>query len=816
MTRRVRPIVESALAVLVMACAAAGQQASEPYKEVLGYRFDQPRAALAAIEAEIRSAAPPRLRAIEARLLATLRSPAATRECKDWVCRQLRQAGSPESVDALAPLLADKQLATVARLALQSLPGPKVDAALRDALDGLQGDLKIGVILTIGARRDRQAVPLLLPLTGNAEVADAALHALGQIGSAEALRGLREAKVPKRSAAAALHALLLCAERVAAGGQAAEAAKVYGEVYATSQDRGLKAAALRGMVTTDQGGSVPLLLAALRGEDRSLRLAAARVACELGGKEALASILGDLASLPGEVQVSILGLIDDKSAKSALPAALPAMLAAAKSENPAVRVAALGALGRLGDASCARLLLGVSAADPGEAREAARRSLRLLRGNEVDELLIDVARRGEPAERREAIGALAARGTASAVPMLLETAADAASGASAESLGALAVLAEARHLPAMVKLLVDAGAENVRGDVERALIAGCQRIEDKEAAASAVIAALPGPSADVRCSLLRVLGRTPGTKSLAALRAAAGDAEPSVKDAAIRGLAEWPDPAAIDDLAAISRSAASQAHKVLALRGLVRLAAMPSDRPAAKTVGLLAEALALSGRSEEKKLVLAALADLNHPKALEVAGSCLADKDLEVEAATAVVKIARSVQKTDAEAAAAAVRRVLEVCKSPAARQVAEGATIVLGGMVNIAPQGTATSPDGLEKDGASGGDQAAIDGDPDTYWDEEDGKDLYRLVVTFKQPERIAALSITGYQHHGYAPKDFEVLCDGKVVKKIANAQYDNNLLVIRLDEVTVTTVELKITGCYGQSPGVRELGIYRPGPGK
>jgi HEAT repeat protein len=809
MIRHARVIVASAIAVLVMACSAAGQPASEPYKEVLGYRFDQPRAALAAIEAEIRSASPQQIRAIEARLLATLQSPAATRDCKDWVCRQLRQAGSAESVDALAPLLADKELATVARLALQSIPGPKVDAALRNALAGLEGDLKIGVILSIGARRDPQAVPLLLPLIGNPQLADAALHALGQIGSAEALRGLQGAKVPKRSAAAALHARLLCAERMAAEGQAAEAAKVYADVYGMAQDRSLKAAALRGMAIADKASAVPVLLTALRGQDRSLRLAAARVACELGGTEILGPILANLALLPGEVQVSILGLVDDKSA-------LPAVLKAAKSEDPAVRVAALGALGRLGDASCVTLLLGVSATDPGEAREAARRSLRLLRGNQVDELLVGAARRGEPGARREAIGALAARGAASAVPILLETAADAASGVSAEALVALAVLAEARHLPAMVKLLVEAKAEGVRGDVERALIAACQRIEDKEAAASAVIAALPGPSAGVRCSLVRVLARTPGAKSLSALRAAAGDAEPSVKDAAIRGLAEWPDPAAIDDLAAIARSAASQAHKVLALRGLVRLVALPSDRPAPESVKLLAEALALSGRAEEKKLVLAALAELNHPKALEVAVSCLADKELEVEAATAVVKIARSVQRTDAEAAAAAVRKVLEVCKSPAARQVAEGAMVVLGGMVNIAPQGIASSPDGLEKDGAAGGDQAAIDGDPATYWDEEDDQKLYRLVVTFKQPERIAALSIMGYEHHNYAPKDFEVLCDGNVVKRIVNAQYDNNLLVIRLEEMTVTTVELRITGYYGRSPAIRELGIYRPGRGK
>jgi hypothetical protein len=53
-------------------------------------------------------------------------------------------------------------------------------------------------------------------------------------------------------------------------------------------------------------------------------------------------------------------------------------------------------------------------------------------------------------------------------------------------------------------------------------------------------------------------------------------------------------------------------------------------------------------------------------------------------------------------------------------------------------------------------------------------------------------------------------------VVKKIENAQYDENFLVVSLDEVTAKEVELKITGYYGSSPAVRELGIYRPAPPK
>jgi hypothetical protein len=133
--------------------------------------------------------------------------------------------------------------------------------------------------------------------------------------------------------------------------------------------------------------------------------------------------------------------------------------------------------------------------------------------------------------------------------------------------------------------------------------------------------------------------------------------------------------------------------------------------------------------------------------------------------------------------------------------------------MINIAPRGKATSPDGIEKDGQAGGDQAAIDDDPATYWDEEDGKPLYRLVVTLEAPRKVQYVSILGWEHEQYAPKDFEILLDGVPVKKVEGARYDANFLVIPVGGVNCTTVELKITGYYGASPAIRELGIYRRG---
>jgi hypothetical protein len=194
----------------------------------------------------------------------------------------------------------------------------------------------------------------------------------------------------------------------------------------------------------------------------------------------------------------------------------------------------------------------------------------------------------------------------------------------------------------------------------------------------------------------------------------------------------------------------------------------------------------------------------------------LRDPDLEVEAAAAVVKIAGGVRRTDPKAADEAIGKILEVCTSPTARQVAESAQFVPANLLNIASRGVASSPDGWEKDGEASGDAAAIDGDPGTYWDEEDGKSLYRLKVDFDAPRKIVAISILGWAHHNYAPKDFELLLDGVSVKKVENAVYSENFLVIRLDGTNAKSVELAISGYYGNSPAIRELGIYRPAGGR
>jgi HEAT repeat protein/type 1 glutamine amidotransferase len=780
--------------------------AADPYAEIRTLSFGKSTEAVAAIQAEITAANPDQLRAIEKKLMAVLQAPEATPDAKSWVCRTLRLAGSEQCVPAVVPLLADARLGPDAQYALRSIPGAKVDEALRVALPGTSGVLKAGIIQTLGARGDRKAVGAIAPLAkdGDAQVAEAALYALGHIGGPEALKALENLKPAPALERYREHAILVCAESLLSGAKGKDAAQAGVELYRTSKSPLTKAAALRLVVSAEPEAAAPLLEEALRSEDVSLRSAGIRLLCEAAPEKLVVATLGKFDSWPPATQRGVMGMITNR-------AAVPVARKAAGTADPVLRVAALEALGRLGTAEDVPLLLERAAGgEPGQGA-AARGSLLKLRDPAANDALLKAASAGAAPVRGAAVAALGGRGYAAAVPALLRLAADQDESVRAASRKALGQLATGKDLQPLVSLLTESATGPDREAAENALAQAIERGVEGGPASAALAQSLSGANTAAKCALLRLLARLPNGTSLQAMRAAQASREPSVQETAVRCLAEWPNAGAAPDLLTIARTGGDAKLRALALRGFIRLAALPSAQGPEQQVRQLGEALALGASADDTRAVLARLAEVNHRAALDLATQCLAKPEVELEAANTTVRLAKKLQATDPEASAAAIQKVLDTCKSAGARQLAENSGIILGGMINIAPQGTASSPDGLEKDGEAGGDQAAIDGNPATYWDETDGAKLYRLVVRFPHPEKIAALSVMGYEQHNFAPKDFEVIGDGKLIKTVTGAQYTDNLLVLSVPETTCQEVELKITGYYGASPAIRELGIYR-----
>jgi HEAT repeat protein len=166
----------------------------------------------------------------ESELLAVLKSSSSEKDKAD-ACLELARIGTKDSVAPLAALLGDEKLAHMARYALEPIPDSAVEEALRDAVGKLKGRLLVGVIGSIGVRRDVKATDLLCKRLKDqdTDVVQAAARALGSLGTAAAVKSLEDSLTGTSAAnqPAFYEGLFRCAETLTARGQPAAALAIY-------------------------------------------------------------------------------------------------------------------------------------------------------------------------------------------------------------------------------------------------------------------------------------------------------------------------------------------------------------------------------------------------------------------------------------------------------------------------------------------------------------------------------------------------------------------------------------------------------------
>lgn len=133
---------------------------------------------------------------VEKALIETIQSDSAELYDKLEACRKLGTIGGKASIAPLAALLdGDENLSHMARYGLETNTDSAVDEALREALGKVKGRNLMGVMVTLGNRRDNKAVEGIAKQLGDSDkhVSAAAARALGSIGTEEAFTALREA-----------------------------------------------------------------------------------------------------------------------------------------------------------------------------------------------------------------------------------------------------------------------------------------------------------------------------------------------------------------------------------------------------------------------------------------------------------------------------------------------------------------------------------------------------------------------------------------------------------------------------------------------
>ena len=581
-----------------------------------------------------------RLNVIEQRLAAFLQSK-ATLAGKQFVCRKLSLIGTQASVPTLAAMLVGEGTSDMARYALERIPGAVVDKALRDALSKTTGKIRVGIINSLGVRGDRASVPVLSSLIYNLDqqTITAAAAALGSIADAAATDTLAEAVKKTRGTVQLVvyDAYLKCADRLASEGKKREAFAIYEKSYKSAGADNIRAAALTGMVATGGKNAVKIIKDVLGGRETSMQTVAISLIRQVPGKEIIKVTTKRLPKLKAQQQVQLISALADRGDTSALEA----VVKSTKSRDESVRLAALSAVGVLGDASTVDLLAERAADSSRPERQAARDSLYRLRDPKVDKEILAGIVEAKPEVKVELIRSVQHRNISAAAETLLKTARDSNRKVRLESVRVLKFVTGPQQLPELVALLVEAAQRGEQLEAGRTVVAVAGRIEDSQRRADAVLAELGKvDNVQARCALLEVVGRIGGYEALKALRVNLGHQNNQVQIAAVRGLAECPGPEAMPDLSNIAESSEEPVKRVLALRGFIRLIGVESDRPASETVMLYEKAMKLASNANEKKMVLSGLSKVTSFIALKMAGEYLDVRELRQEAAAAVVKIA--------------------------------------------------------------------------------------------------------------------------------------------------------------------------------
>lgn len=584
---------------------------------------------------------------LERRLDDVLASEDATFDGKQYAAKQLYIMGTRDSVRVLAELLLDPEQSDHARYALERMEPGRVDVALKDALEQTEGAVRIGIINTIGERRNPRSVADLARFAANddVETARAAIVALGKIGGREAAIVLKNTatRATESLVLAVNDALLQCADGLLESGDATAAAAVYSQLYGVDAPVATRLAALQGIALSTGAQSVPTLIAALSGDDVALRSSAAFALERVEGEDITEQLAGALTELPPAGQTLLIYALKARGDA----AALPAVAAALDDGDMAVRIAALDAVGVLGNAGSVAQLADMAASTTGDEQQAARKALVLLPGDDVNGAIADALASAGDDVRVELVRALGARYADNAIPTLLASAKDQNETVRTQAFASLGTLAGFGQLAALVELLVAEPSDGARAEAERAVVTALGRGGDASDNATIVLNAYAAAldNVPVQASLIRVLGNIVDDASLNALRDAVRSRNIEVQKAAVRSLSGWPNSAPAADLLEVVRETKDTALADAALRGYLGLIERPSDRSSEDTVKAYSDAFGAAAGAEAQKLVFASIGKLADGALVALIEPFLNNEAVAAEASAAMKNLQQAAYK---------------------------------------------------------------------------------------------------------------------------------------------------------------------------
>jgi HEAT repeat protein len=583
------------------------------------------------------------------------------RKARIDACRGLAVVGNEKSIPALLPLLADPEMSHMARYALETMPGSKVDSALRDQLGKLKGLQLVGVIGSIGVRKDAKAVKPLSSLLADSDpqVANTAAGALGSIGNSDSLKVLLAALSGKSGTAQLVVAdgCLRAAAALGAKGQTRQTRAAYDQLRSMpGLPAQVRAAATRGAILA-AGKDTKILRESLQGADWQF-IAATRAALELAGPDAASALLDALPKLPDDKKTVVIQTLGAIRA----PTAIQPLSTLARGNDP-LRVAAIKSIAQIGTAEVIPVLLELCGSDNSEVSQTSRAAFAGLTLPAADEAVAKLIRRGTTPERLLGIELAARRRMTSMLPELFDLAAASDASLKAAALRRIGELGGVAQVPEITSLILKTSNPADLEAISAALTRICTQAEKSPKLTSEVVGAFNKALPAQKVALLPAVQAVGGNAALAAVRSALADSNSDLNKAACEALADWPDMAAAPELLRLATSAPEASQRAAAFRGYVRLVRESDLAPDAR-LKLLKEAAAVDAGTAGQKLVLSGLGDISSAASLKLVAEKLDDPALSEEACAAAVRIAEKLGESAKAEAKPIIEKVAKTAKS--------------------------------------------------------------------------------------------------------------------------------------------------------
>jgi HEAT repeat protein len=384
--------------------------------------------------------------------------------------------------------------------------------------------------------------------------------------------------------------------------------------------------ATRGAILARKAAGIPLLIEKLKSQDKQLFQIALGTARELPGDGVADALAAEIArATPERAALSLYALADRPDF-----AVSPALLALAKQGDKQIRIAAIGVIGRSGDAKSFSTLLELAAQEDQEVSQAAKLALVSLPGKEVNRQLLDQLNAADGkmlVAVLDAVGQRRLPATAQLVKALNNSELKIRSAA----LRALGETVGQDEVDVLIEQVVSPKSADEAAIAAQALKTACVRMPDREACAAQLAVAMREAPTATKANFVEILGLMGGQKALDTIASAFHSGDEQLQDTASRVLGHWMTIDAGPVLLGMAKSASSGKYQVRALRGYLRLARQFSMSDGQRAE-MCQNALEAARRPEERQLVLAILERYPNVETLRVAANAARVPELKADA----------------------------------------------------------------------------------------------------------------------------------------------------------------------------------------